>query len=74
MNLLKKYNAKDRLSAIRNNSLHSLAPVGAADRAAPSEIKPDGPRANRLTFVEDFAGEHSLPGVHIASIGISGCF
>ena len=55
-------------------SRHSLKPVGQADRAKPSEIKPDGPRASRLTFVEDFTLEHSLPGVHITSIEISGIF
>jgi hypothetical protein len=74
MNLLKKCNAKDRLSASWNKSLHSLMPVGQADRANPSEIKPDGPRVSKQTFVEDFTREHSLPGVHITSIEISGSF
>jgi hypothetical protein len=74
MNLLKKCDGKDLLSASRNKSLHSLRPVGQADRANPSEIKPDGTRASRLTFVEDFTLEHSLPGVDITSIKISGFF
>lgn len=74
MRLLKKCDANNRLSASRNKSRHSFKPVGRADRANPSEIKPDGPRASRLTFVEDFTQEHSLPGVHILSIGISGSF
>jgi len=74
MNLLKKCNAKNRLPASRNKSLHSLMPVGLADRAIPSEIKPDGPRGSRLTFVEDFAREHSLPGARFASMEISGSF
>ncbi len=71
---MKKCNAKDLLSASRNKSLHPLMPVGQADRANPSEIKQDGPRASRLTFVEDFTQEHSLPGVHITSIEISCSF
>jgi hypothetical protein len=74
MTLLKKCDAKNRLSANRNQSRHSFRPVGQADRANPSEIKPDGPRASRLTFVEDFTLEHSLPGLYITSIEISGSF
>jgi len=74
MSILKKCDAKNHLSAIRNRSRHSLRPPGQADRAKPSEIKPDGLRASRLTFVEDFIREHSLPGVHISSIEISGSF
>jgi len=74
MSILKKCDAKNHLSASRNRSRHSFRPPGQADRAKPSEIKPDGPRASRLTFVEDFTREHSLPGVHITSIEISGSF
>jgi hypothetical protein len=74
MSLLMKCDAKTRLSASRDKSRHSFKPVGQADRASLSAIKPDGPRASRLTFVEDFTREHSLPGVHITSIEISGIF
>ena len=74
MSLLKKCNAKDRLSASRNKSRYSLMPAGQADRANPSEIKPDGPRASRLTFVEDYTREHSLPGLYFTLIEISGGF
>jgi hypothetical protein len=38
------------------------------------ETKPNGPRASRLTFVEDFLLEHSAPGACITSIEISGSF
>lgn len=45
------------------------------DHAAISpETKPNGPRASRLTFVEDFLLEHSAPGGCIASTEISGSF
>jgi hypothetical protein len=52
----------------------------AGDHAANSpeinspETKPNGPRASRLTFVEDFLLEHSAPGACITSIEISGSF
>ena len=74
MSLLKKCDAKNRLSASRNQSRHSFKPVEQADRANPSEIKPDGPPTSRLNFVEDFTLEHSLLGLHITSIEISGSF
>jgi hypothetical protein len=74
MSILKKCDAKNHLSASRNRSRHSLRPAGHADRANPSEIMPDGPRASRLTFVEDFTREHSFPGLYITSIEISGSF
>jgi hypothetical protein len=74
MSILKKCDANNRLSASRIKSRHSLRPVGQADRAKPSEIKPDGSRASGLTFFEDFTREHSLPGEHIASTEISGSF
>jgi hypothetical protein len=71
MTFLKKCIANNLPSASRNESPHTFRPVGQAGRANSSEIKPDGPRAGRLTFVEDFTLEHSLPGLHIASIEIS---
>ena len=74
MSLLKKRDVTNRLSASRNQSRHSLRSAGHADRANPSEIKPDGPWASGLTFVEDFTREHSLPGLYITSIEISGVF
>jgi hypothetical protein len=52
----------------------SFSPVEQPDRTNSSEIKPDGPWASRLTFVEDFTLEHSLPGLHTTSIEISGSF
>jgi hypothetical protein len=74
MSLLMKCDAKNRPSASRNKSRHSFGPAGDADRANPSEIKPDGPPASTLTFVEDFTREHALRGLHITSIEISGNF
>ena len=45
------------------------------DHAANSPgTKPNGPRASRLIFVEDFLLEHSAPGACITSIEISGSF
>jgi hypothetical protein len=42
----------NRLSADRNKSRPAFSPVKQADRADPPEIKPYGPSASRLTFVE----------------------
>ena len=56
----------------RKQSRTSLRPVGQAHRASFSEKKPDMPWVGSLTFVEDFTGEHSLPGLPITSIEISG--
>jgi hypothetical protein len=39
-----------------------------------SEIEPDTPWAGELTFVEDFTGEHSLPGFQFTSVEILGSF
>ena len=74
MSLLKKCDVKNRLSASPNESRHSFRPVRQADRANSSEIKPDRPWASRVTFVEDFSLEHSLPGLHMSLIEISGSF
>ena len=74
MSLLKQRNATNRLIASLNQGRQSFRLGGQADRANPSEIKPDEPRASGLTFVEDFTLEHSLPGLHIASFELSGCF
>jgi len=52
----------------------SFSPVEQPHRANSSEIKPNGSWASGLTFVEDFTMEHSLPGLHAASIEISGSF
>jgi hypothetical protein len=69
-----KCNAKSRSSTSRNKSGPSFRPVGQADRAHSSEIKPDGRLASRLTFVEDYTREHSLPSLYKTSIEISGSF
>ena len=74
MSLLKKCDANNRPPASRNKSQRSFGPVRHANRANSAEIKPDGPWASRLTFVEDFTLEHSLPGMQITSIEISRCF
>ncbi len=58
----------------RKQSRTSFRPVGQAHQARFSENKPDMPWVGSLTFVEDFTGEHSLPGLQIASIEISGSF
>ena len=74
MRLLKKCDANDRPPASRNKFRPSFRPVGQAHRANPSEMKPHGPLAGRLTFGEDFTREHSLPGLQITSIEFSGSF
>ena len=74
MSLLKKCVVKNRLSVNRDKSRHPFRPLGQAAGVNPSEIKPDGLLAGRLTFVEDFTREHSFPVLHIALIEISGTF
>jgi hypothetical protein len=74
MSLLKKNVVNSRPSASRNQSRDSFRPAGQASRTNTLEIKPDGRWAGKLTFVEDYTLEHSLPGRHITSIEISGSF
>lgn len=74
MNLLHTSDVTDRLYASPDKTRRSLRPVRKAGTANSSEIKSDGPWAAKLTFVEDYILEHSLPGSHTASIEISGCF
>jgi hypothetical protein len=62
MSLLKKCDADSRLPASLNKSQDSIGPARDADEANSSEIKPGRPRASKLTFIEDFILEHSLPG------------
>jgi hypothetical protein len=74
MSLPKKRDVDNLLSSNRNKSRPSFSPVKHADRANPSEIKPSGPSASRLTFAEDFTREHSRPGPASISIEIPGSF
>jgi hypothetical protein len=52
----------------------AVRPVEQNDRTNPSKIKPDKPWKGRMTFVEDFIVEHSVPGTPVTSIEISGHF
>lgn len=72
MNLAKQCDTRSRLSTGRNKSEHSFRPVGQADRATSSGIEPDGTRAKRMTFAEDFMLEHTHSGLRIAVIGMAG--
>ena len=74
MGFIKKSDVDNHVFASENKSRHSSRPAAWADRANSFEIEPDGTRARRPAFVEDFTLEHSLPGRHITSIEISGCF
>ena len=76
MSLLKKCDVNNRLPASRNQSQDSFGLARDADIANSSEIKPDRPRASRLTFVENFILEHSRsrPGQHITASEILGFF
>ncbi|MGD0903563.1 MAG: hypothetical protein ABR924_11545 [Terracidiphilus sp.] len=74
MSFLKECVADNRLSARCARSLHSVRLAGQPCAASSSQIEQDAPWAGKLTFVEDFTQEHSLPGLHFASIEISGCF
>ena len=74
MSLPKKSNTHNRLSTSPDKSRDSSRPMGQALRANSSEIKADGPRGSRVTFVEDFTLEHSLDRSRLASIEIAGIF
>jgi len=76
MSLLKKCDVSNRLPASRNQSQDSFGPARDADIANASEIKPGGPRASRLTFIENFILEHSRsrPGRQITASEILGFF
>ena len=50
----------------------SFRPVGQTKTVNPSQVEPDRTRAQRLSFPEDFLLEHSLPGLDIVAIEISG--
>ena len=66
MGHLQECDARNRLSAGRNKSQSSFSPVGHADRTNSSGIEPDGTKAKKPTFAEDFMLEHSLARVQIA--------
>jgi len=70
MDFLQKCDASNRLSSNRNTSQNSFRPVSQADRTNSSLIEPDGTKAKRLTFAEDFMLEHSHSGQHIDLTGI----
>lgn len=72
MSLAKKCDTRSRLSSGRNKSEHSFRPMGQTDRATSSGIEPDGTRADRLTFAEDFMLEHTHSGLRITVIGMAG--
>jgi hypothetical protein len=68
--LRKTRDANKGLPVSRKQSRTSFRPVGQAHRASFSENKPDIPWVGSLTFVEDFTGEHSFPGLPITLIEI----
>jgi len=72
--LHKTCDANKGLPVSRKQSRTSFRPVGQAHQASSSEKKPDMPWVGSLTFVEDFTGEHSLPGLPSISIEIAGSF
>ena len=73
MSLVKNCDVRNRLPVSRNISRNSSRPVE-VPTANFSEINSDGSSAGRSGFVEDFTQEHSLPGLHISSAGISSGF
>jgi hypothetical protein len=62
MSLFKKCDVNNRFSASGKQSRHSFWQVRYADKATSLEIKPGRRRASRLSFIEDYILEHSLPG------------
>ena len=74
MSHLKKSNINNCRPEGRNQSQPQSSPAGQAHGACSSEIRPDGPWTDRLTFLEDFTREHSLSRLQLTSIEISGSF
>jgi hypothetical protein len=71
--LQKTCDANKRLPMGRKQGRSSFRVAGQAHRAN-FQMKPDRGCAGKQTFVEDFTGEHSLPGLHVPLIGIAGSF
>jgi hypothetical protein len=74
MSLLNKCDVNNSPPMSRNQSRTSFSRAGQAVRTDSSEIEPDRARAGRRTFLEDFTGEHSVHGVRLTSIEVSGSF
>lgn len=72
--LLKKCDTRNRLSSSSRKNRSSSRKVGQDPIAKCSEIMPNGPRATRLSFLEDYTLDHSSHGQRIAAIEIAGIF
>ncbi len=70
MDTLKKCDAVNRLSAGRSKNQRSFRAVKQTDCAVVTVVGPDGARAARLTFTEDFMMEHSATGLPVALLGM----
>ena len=71
--LQKTCDANKRLPMGRKQGRSSFRVAGQAHRAN-FQMKPDRGCAGKQTFVEDFTGEHSLPGFQFTSVEILGSF
>jgi hypothetical protein len=71
---LKTCDANKGLPVGRKQSRKSFRAAGQAHRASFQEKKAGGSWMGKQSFVEDFIGEHSLPGLHVPLIGIAGSF
>ena len=74
MSVSKNCDAKVHLFAGRDKNRNKFSRAARTDEANPRENTHERPRASRLTFVEDFMLEHSLPSRQITSIEMSGSF
>jgi hypothetical protein len=74
MSVSKNCDAKVHLFAGRNKNRSTFNRAARANEAHPRDNTHERPRASRLTFVEDFMLEHSVPSMQITSIGMSGSF
>jgi hypothetical protein len=74
MSVSKNCDAKVHLFAGRNKIRGTFNRAARTNEANPCQITDEIPRASRLTFIEDFMLEHSLPSMRITSIEMSGSF
>jgi hypothetical protein len=71
MSILKKYDARARLSVGLGKSQHPCRPSGEAGKISSCGTGPEITQVHQLTFAEDFMLEHCRSGQRVAAIGIS---
>jgi len=69
MSLPTQHDSGDRQTEGRHTSRCLSRAMGRAKKEGRIEVEPDRTSRKHLTFADDFFLEHSLPGLHIGTIG-----